>query len=184
MMKVTKSQAVIGSTSVIAIIAIVLILVTTQTKNENLRSKAPVQSLACSVEQLETFACSLPEGVTGTTVCRSGFSACVRPEEHRDTDTCGSCFVKTPPPIAEVVVEEEVVEEEPEATVIVADALVEPPLCSDVELMEYECPLADDTQGALVCHMGFTACRSLEDIKDTTKCGCCPGDKSPRCQGK
>lgn len=151
--KVTKTQAVGGSALVIATVAIILLLLVPL--NNQLR-RAPLTSTVCSKEQLEQFSCILPNHVAGATVCRAGFNACVAPGEHLADDICGSC----------------------------EEAVVKPALCSNVELSNYQCYLNDEveTPGVLVCDMGFTACRGSDLIQEDTKCGCCPGDKSDRCQ--
>lgn len=115
------------------------------------------------------LACTLPDGTMGSNVCRHGFTACIPSELLEESDSCGICPK---------------VEAPEEIRVNPADwSLLEvPPICSDVDLANFACSLGDGATGALVCHDGFTACLSTEDIEADDTCGCCPGDNSQRCQ--
>ena len=122
---------------------------------------APKSPPVCSADDV----CDIVGGIVGSTVCRHGFTACINPAALHVDDTCGKCpTVETP--------------EEPRVDVLAEDS----PVCSDVELEQFACPLDEGAFGALVCKNGFTACMAEEDIEENFTCGCCPGDESPRCQ--
>lgn len=132
------------------------------------------QSSSCTAEQLDKFACAIandgPGETSGAYVCRHGFTACLSPEDHKAGDECGMC------PAVERV---PVVKENPTATGPT------PPMCSEVNLDDYPCSLGDGSgmQGTEVCTGAFSACvpSELAAIMPHTHCGCCVGDKSPRC---
>jgi hypothetical protein len=157
----SKTQTIVCSVAVLATLVVAAILVFGSSSSSHLRHKSiPF----CSTDD---FACDLPEGSMGVSVCRRGLSLCLDSSEQRTDDTCGPCSSM---PVEVFMTEEEETRGEP----IVLEGLSR--VCSSWQLMKFICLLQDGSEGVMVCQDGVSKCNPWREVDEDVTCGCCGCD--------
>jgi hypothetical protein len=158
---------------------------------------ASSSSSSCTDAQIFEFDCDISEFVVGVNVCREGVTTCVTTSSILESDTCGCCpddnrlECQTSPddPVnaGSATSTSDVAPSGPSAGAGVGAVVQSSPsssssVCTNAQIMEFDCDISEFVVGVYVCRRGATTCVTTSSVLPSDTCGCCPGDNRLECQ--